>query len=107
MTNRLGRLISYTHHMSDHRQNCHVDDTAQHCRLSLFQDSHFARNLEGSKSTSGGNLSIFGSRTFAPVILMSKKQTSVSHSLTEPAVLSLDAGLRMDGIAALDLWDLV
>ena len=38
---------------------------------------------------------------------MCKKQTSVSDSSTEAEVISLDAGLRMDGIPALDLWDLV
>ena len=38
---------------------------------------------------------------------MSKKQTSVSHSSTEPEIISLDAGLRFDGIPALDLWDLI
>ena len=38
---------------------------------------------------------------------MCKKQTSVSHSSTEAEVISLDAGLRMDGIPAFDLWDLV
>ena len=38
---------------------------------------------------------------------MCKKQTSVSHSSTEAEVISLDAGLRMDGIPALTLWDLV
>ena len=38
---------------------------------------------------------------------MCKKQTSVSHSSTEAEVISLDAGLRMDGLHALDLWDLV
>ena len=38
---------------------------------------------------------------------MCRKQTSVSHSSTEAEVISLDAGLRMDGIPALDLWDLV
>ena len=38
---------------------------------------------------------------------MFQKQTSVSHSSTESEVLSLDAGFRMDGIPALDLWDLV
>ena len=32
---------------------------------------------------------------------------SVSHSSTEPEVIYLDAGLRMDSIPALDLWDLV
>ena len=38
---------------------------------------------------------------------MCKKQTSVSHSSTEAEIISLDAGLRMDGIPAIDLWDLV
>ena len=38
---------------------------------------------------------------------MRKKQTSVSHSSTESEVTSLDDGLRMDGLLALDLWDLV
>ena len=38
---------------------------------------------------------------------MCKKQTSVSHSSTEAELLFLDAGLRMDGMPALDLWDLV
>ena len=38
---------------------------------------------------------------------MCKKQTSVSHSSTEAELISLDAGLRSDGIPALDLWDLI
>ena len=38
---------------------------------------------------------------------MCKKQTSVSHSSTESKVISLDAGLRMDGLPVLDLWDIV
>ena len=38
---------------------------------------------------------------------MCKKQTSVSHSSKVSEVVSLDAGLRMDGISALDLWNLV
>ena len=38
---------------------------------------------------------------------MCKKQTSVSHSSTESEIISLDAGLRMDGLPPLDLWDVV
>ena len=38
---------------------------------------------------------------------MCKKQTSVSHSSTESEIISLDAGLRLDGIPALDFWDLI
>ena len=36
-----------------------------------------------------------------------KKQTVVSHSSTEAEVISLDAGLREDGIPASGLWDIV
>ena len=38
---------------------------------------------------------------------MCKKQTAVSDSSTESEIISLAAGLRMDGIPALDLWDLI
>ena len=41
---RLIRLISHTHHTSGYRQICHVENTAQHCRLGKCQ--------EDSKSTS-------------------------------------------------------
>ena len=104
---RLARLISYIPHTCEFRQHCHVGITAQQCRLGLFQDSDFAGDLEDSKSTSGGLLCIFGSQTFVPISWMCKKQTSVSHSSTESEIISLDAGLRMHGIPALDLWDLV
>ena len=64
----------------------------------LFDGSDFAGDLGKSKSTSGGMLCIFGSRTFAPISWMCKNQTAVSHSSTESEVISLDAGVRMDGI---------
>ena len=86
---------------------CYVGNTTQHCRLGLFQDSDFARDLEDWKSTSGGILRIFGSQTFMAISWMCQKQTSVSHSSAEAEVISVDAGLRMNGIPALDLWDLV
>ena len=75
---RLARLISYSHHTSEFKQYCHVGNRQQY-RLGLFQDSDFARDLEDSKSTSGGILCIFGSHTFVVISWMCKKQTSVSH----------------------------
>ena len=62
--------------------------------------------LKIRKSTSGGTLCVFGSHTFVPLSWMCKKQTSVSHSSIESEIFSLDAGLRLDGIPALELWDL-
>ena len=46
-------------------------------------------------------------RKFVPMSWLGKKQTSVSHSSKEAEIISLDAGLRMDGSPALTLWDLV
>ena len=104
---RLNRLISYIHYTCEYKQYCHVGNTEKQCRLGLFQDSDFAGDLEGSKSTSGGTLCVFGSHTFVSISWTCNKQTSVSHSSTESEIISLDAGLRLDGIPALELWDLI
>ena len=84
-----------------------MGNTAKQCRLGLFQDSDFAGDLEDSKSTSGGTLCVFGSHTFVPISWMCKKQTSFSHSSTESEIISLDTGLILDGLPALELWDLI
>ena len=89
------------------KQYCFGCNNAKQCSLGLFQDSDFAGNLGDSKSISGGTLCVFGSHTFVPISWMCKKQTAVSHSSTESEIISLDAGLRLDGLLALDLWDLI
>ena len=38
---------------------------------------------------------------------MCKKQTAVSRSSTESEIISLDAGLRLDGLLAVELRDLI
>ena len=86
---------------------CHVGNTAKPCRLGMFQDIDFAGDLEDSKSTCGGTLCFLRSHTFVPISWMCKKQTAVSHSSTESETISLDTGLRLDGLRALELWDLI
>ena len=100
-------IIAISDHTCEYRQYCHLGNTAKQCRLGLFQDSDFVGDLEDSKSTSGGTLCIFGSHTFVPISWMCKKQTAVSHSSTESEIISLDTGLRLDGLPALELWDLI
>ena len=104
---RLNRLISYIHHTCEYKQYCYVGNTAKQCRLGLFQDSDIAGDLEDSKSTSGGTLCVFGSHTFVPIGWMCKKQTAVSHSSTESEIILFDTALRLDGLPALELWDLI
>ena len=53
--------------------------------------------LKIQKSISGGTSCIFGSRTFVPISWMS----------TESEIISLDTGLRLDGLPVLELWDLI
>ena len=72
-----------------------------------FKAQTWRADLEDSKSTSERILCIFGSRTFVSTSWMCKKQTSVSHGSTQSEIISLDAGSRMDGSPALDLWDVV
>ena len=84
-----------------------MGNTAKQCRLGLFQESDFAGDFEDSKSISGGTLCILGSHTFVPISWMCKKQTAVSHSSTESEIISLDTGLRLNGLPALELWDLI
>ena len=84
-----------------------MGNTDKQCRLGLFQDSDFVGDREDSKSTSGGTLCIFGSHTFVPISWRCKKQIAISHSSTESEIISLDTGLRLDGLPALELWDLL
>ena len=67
---RLARLISHIHHTSEYRQYCCVGNTAQQCRLGLFQDSDFAGDIEDSNQHQEGVLCIFGSHTFVPTSWM-------------------------------------
>ena len=99
---RLNRLISNIHFPCEYTQCCHVGNIAKQCRLGLFQDSDFAGDLEDSKSTSGGTLCVFGSHT------LDVYETNFSFAqFNRIRNRSLDAGLRVDGISALDLWDLI
>ena len=79
---------------------------AQHCRLRLFLDSDFAGDFEDSEATSGGIVIHLRKSDVCSYKLDVQGQTSVSQRSTDSEVISLDAGLRMDGIPAVGLWDL-
>ena len=103
---RLLRLIQYMHQTVEHSQICFVGDAPGDCWLTLFSDASFAGDLRDSKSTSGGFLCLTGPNTYVPITWICKKQGAVSHSTAEAEVISLDAGMRLEGIPALTLWSL-
>ena len=105
---RSARLISYIHHTRNYRPYCHVGSTSQHCRLGLFQDSNFASDLEDSKSTSCGSLyEPLQAEHLSPSVGCVRNKRQYPTVLQNLKIISLDAGLRMDGLLALDLWDVV
>ena len=99
---RLHRLICYWHHTKDWTQICYVGNNVSDINLVLFTDASFAGDLVDSKSTTGTLMCLIGSDTFVPLTWMCKKQGAISHSSSEAEVIALDAGLRMDGIPALE-----
>ena len=48
-----------------------------------------------------------GPQTFVPLTWICKKQTAVSHSSSEAEIIALDAGFRLEGLPALQLWEIV
>ena len=104
---RLHRLISFIHFNKQSVIKSYVGNKPSECKLLLFCDASFAGDLKDSKSTSGSLLCLVGSRTFCPITWMCKKQGAVSHSSTEAEIIALDMGLRLDGMPAMTLWDLI
>ena len=104
---RLCRLISCIHHTCEKNSIVMWETLPNTADWDCFKTPILQEILRTRKSTSGGALCILGSHTFDPISWMCKKQTAVSHSSTESEIISLDAGLRLDGIPALDLWDLI
>ena len=82
-------------------------ETQHNCRLGFFQDSDLCKRHGRLEVDNRRNSEHFRKSHVRTNKLMCKKQSSVSHSSTEAEVISLDAGLRMDGIPALDLSDSV
>ena len=104
---RLERLIAYIHKTKSYIQHCFVGDNANECKIGLFCDASFAGDLSDSKSTTGALLCVFGPSTFVPITWVCKKHGAVSHSSSEAEVIALDAALRLEGLPAIMLWDVI
>ena len=89
------------------RQFCHVGNTAQHCRLGFIFKT---QTLLATFKTQ--HLLLWESNVSSEAEHLSPSVGCVRNKHQYPTVLqseivSLDAGLRMDGLLALELWDTV
>ena len=104
---QMHRLACYLKSTLSYRQYAWVGDKSEDLHLHLYTDADLASDPEDSISTSGAYFALVGPSTHVPLGHRCKKQTAVSHSSAEAEVISLDAGLRMEGLPALLFWDLV
>ena len=65
------------------------------------------KDFKDSKSTSGRALCVFGRHTFVEKKLDVQDTNYCFPSSTESEIISLDTGLRLDGLPVLELWDLI
>ena len=52
-------------------------------------------------------MALTGPNAFFPLNGVSKKQTCVSHSTPEAEIVAANAAVRLEGLPALQLWDIV
>ena len=105
---RKSRLISCIYQVNELRQQCHVGNNAEHCRLGLFQDSDFCWRPWGLKIFLWGSLMYHWKPNICPHQLhMQEANISTLQCSAECQIISVDAGLRMNGLLALDFWDTV
>ena len=52
-------------------------------------------------------MALTGPNTFFPLNGVSKKQTCVSHSTPEAEIVAANAAVRLEGLPALQLWDVI
>ena len=101
---RLHRSSSYTRNTAPWQLVCFVGDEPQDCNIGQLSYAYFGGDLGDSKSTTGTFFCLIGPNTWVPLPWICKKQGAVLHSSTEAELISLGAGLRMEGTPALTLW---
>ena len=105
---RFACLISYIQSTSDYRPYCHVGNTAQHCRLGFISRLRFCWRPWGLKINLGERSCVSSEvEHYSPMVGCARSKREYPTRSTESEIISLDAGLRMDGFPALDSWDVV
>ena len=104
---RLCRLISYIHHTCEYKQYCHVVILQNNADLDCFKTPILREILRIQNPLLEEHCAFLEVIHLFQSVGCARKQTSVSHRSTESEIISLDAGLRLDGFPVLDLWCMI
>ena len=104
---RFHRLICSVNSSLDLHLKGHIGDSFDKLAFSLYGDADFAGDKDSPKSTTGIFMALTGPSTFFPLNGVTKKQTCVSHSTPEAEIVAANAAVRLEGLPALQLWDVI
>ena len=103
---RLHRLICYVKLSLDLRLKGRIGDASDKL-VFFYSDADFVGDKESSKPTTGIFMALTGPRILFSMNGVSKKQICASHSTPEAEVVAAHAAVRLEGLPALQLWDIV
>jgi hypothetical protein len=103
----LNRLICYIFHHLDDCLVGYVGDTAENLHLGVFVDADHGGDVLDVKATSGAVVVLLGPKTFFPLAVLCKKQTSSANGTTEAEIVAMSHILRQEAIPLLQLWELL
>ncbi len=75
--------------------------------MALYADADFAGCRWTRRSTSGYFMALSGPNTNFPLSAYSKRQSSVAHSTPEAEIVAADTALRLCGVPALELSEVL
>ena len=101
------RLFCYINCTYHHRHTAWIGDDMSSLSLHVYADADFAGCRRTQKSTSGGHMCLEGERSYFPLANSSKRQSAVSQSTPEAEIVAADHALRILGVSALDIWELI
>ena len=104
---RLHRLMFYWETTKHRALESFVGDAACDLKVVPHSDAPFADGAQASNSTTGRFVSLVGANPFAPINVVCKRQTAISHPSTEAEIVALEHAVRTERLPALSLWDMV
>ncbi len=103
----LYHLVCYINSTLDFKQVSWVGDSVSDLSLRLYADADLAGDPRTQRSTTGVTSFVVGPRSRACLSATSRRQTAVSHSTCESEIVAADEALRVHGLPAQALWDVL
>ena len=103
----LHRLVSYIYFHLDDCMAGFVGDKVEDLFLGVHVDADHGGDAMDVRATTGAFVALQGPKSFFPLAVICKKQTSNSNGSTEAETVALSHILRQECIPILQLWEML